>query len=51
MAVHLLLALYPQLNEHKRIELFNGAHLQWLFYVYWYVFFSFTVNSNDRFIR
>ncbi|CAF1161745.1 unnamed protein product [Rotaria sordida] len=30
VAVHLLLALYPQLNERKRIELFNGAHLQWL---------------------
>ncbi|CAF2827423.1 unnamed protein product [Rotaria sp. Silwood2] len=30
VAVHLLLALYPQLNERKRIELFNGVHLQWL---------------------
>ncbi|CAF3620544.1 unnamed protein product [Rotaria sp. Silwood1] len=30
VAVHLLLALYPQLNERKRIELFNGAHLHWL---------------------
>ncbi|CAM4811443.1 unnamed protein product [Rotaria magnacalcarata] len=30
VAVHILLALYPQLNERKRSELFNGAHLQWL---------------------
>ncbi|CAF4391705.1 unnamed protein product, partial [Adineta steineri] len=30
VAVHLLLALYPQFTEYKRKELFNGAHLQWL---------------------
>ncbi|UJR22007.1 hypothetical protein I4U23_025074 [Adineta vaga] len=30
MAVHLLLALYPQLSEQKRVELFNGAHIQWI---------------------
>ncbi|CAF4628917.1 unnamed protein product, partial [Rotaria socialis] len=30
VAVHILLALYPQLNERKRSELFNGVHLQWL---------------------
>jgi hypothetical protein len=30
VAVHLLLALYPKLNEHKRMELFHGAHFEWL---------------------
>ncbi|CAF4593790.1 unnamed protein product [Rotaria socialis] len=30
VAVHLLLALYPILSESKIIELFHGAHFEWL---------------------
>jgi len=30
VAVHLLLALYPKLGEHKVSELFNAAHFEWI---------------------
>jgi hypothetical protein len=30
MAVHLLLALYPKLGEQKVLELFSGAHFEWI---------------------
>ena len=30
MAVHLLLALFPQLDDQKRMDLFNQEHLYWL---------------------
>ena len=30
MAIHLLLAVFPQFTEQKRMDLFNQVHLQWL---------------------
>ena len=30
MAIHLLLAVFPQFNEQKRVDLFKQVHLQWL---------------------